>query len=66
MDASLVITADTHLPKRARDLPDQLWRAVDEADVLIFGHSHIPWDTRGSADIPPRGIVRAVVTPQVG
>ena len=27
--------ADTHVPKRARDLPAQLWEAVDEADVVI-------------------------------
>lgn len=27
--------ADTHVPKRARDLPEQLWRAVDEADVVV-------------------------------
>src|SRR5215213_10768981 len=31
----LVIMADTHVPKRARDLPDELWRAVDAADVVI-------------------------------
>jgi uncharacterized protein len=31
----LVLTADTHVPKRARDLPEQLWRAVDEADVVV-------------------------------
>jgi uncharacterized protein len=27
--------ADTHVPKRARDLPAQLWRAVAEADVVV-------------------------------
>jgi putative phosphoesterase len=27
--------ADTHVPKRARDLPEPLWRAVDEADVVV-------------------------------
>ena len=27
--------ADTHVPKRARDLPEQLWRAVDDADVVV-------------------------------
>jgi putative phosphoesterase len=27
--------ADTHLPKRARDLPAELWAAVDDADVVI-------------------------------
>jgi putative phosphoesterase len=31
----LVITADTHVPRRARDLPPALWAAVDEADVVI-------------------------------
>jgi len=30
-----VLTADTHLPKRARDLPAQLWSAIDAADVVI-------------------------------
>jgi putative phosphoesterase len=27
--------ADTHVPKRARDLPRQLWNAVDEAEVVV-------------------------------
>ncbi len=31
----LVLTADTHVPKRARELPAQLWSAVDEADMVI-------------------------------
>ena len=31
----LVIMADTHLPKRARDLPPEVWAAVDSADVVI-------------------------------
>jgi putative phosphoesterase len=31
----LLIMADTHVPKRARDLPAQLWSAVDEADVVV-------------------------------
>ncbi|MGI5215690.1 metallophosphoesterase family protein [Plantactinospora sp. CA-290183] len=31
----LVIMADTHVPKRARDLPPALWAAVDDADVVI-------------------------------
>lgn len=36
MDAlRLVLMADTHLPRRARRLPDELWRAVDEADVVV-------------------------------
>ncbi|MFB9236825.1 metallophosphoesterase family protein [Plantactinospora siamensis] len=31
----LVITADTHVPKRARDLPPALWTAVEAADVVV-------------------------------
>jgi uncharacterized protein len=27
--------ADTHVPKRGRDLPDDLWAAVDAADVVV-------------------------------
>jgi putative phosphoesterase len=32
---SLVLTADTHLPKRARDLPHALWTAIEAADVVV-------------------------------
>jgi uncharacterized protein len=31
----LLLIADTHVPKRARDLPDEVWRAVAAADVVI-------------------------------
>lgn len=31
----LVLTADTHIPKRARELPAELLRAVDAADVVV-------------------------------
>jgi putative phosphoesterase len=31
----LVLMADTHIPRRARDLPEQLWRAVEAADVVV-------------------------------
>ncbi|THG35448.1 metallophosphoesterase [Glaciibacter flavus] len=31
----LLLISDTHLPTRARRLPDALWRAVDEADVVV-------------------------------
>ena len=33
--ARLLLLADTHVPKRARDLPDEVWRAVDTADVVF-------------------------------
>ncbi|MET0425431.1 MAG: metallophosphoesterase [Actinoplanes sp.] len=31
----LVLISDTHMPKRARDLPAPLWAAIDEADVVF-------------------------------
>ena len=31
----LLILADTHLPKRARDLPAEVWDAVEASDVVL-------------------------------
>jgi hypothetical protein len=31
----LLLIADTHIPKRARDLPAQVWDEVAEADVVL-------------------------------
>ena len=31
----LVLMADTHLPQRAKVLPDELWRAVESADLVV-------------------------------
>ena len=35
MATRLLLLADTHLPKRARDLPEQVWREVEGAEVVI-------------------------------
>lgn len=35
MTTSLVLLADTHVPKRARDLPPALWSAIDAADLVV-------------------------------
>ncbi|RBY95791.1 YfcE family phosphodiesterase [Blastococcus sp. TF02-8] len=35
MPVSLVVTADTHVPRRARDLPHPLWRDIEAADVVL-------------------------------
>lgn len=32
---SLLLLADTHLPKRAKDLPAEVWDAVDAADLVV-------------------------------
>ena len=31
----LLLLADTHLPMRAKDLPAEVWQAVDEADLVV-------------------------------
>ena len=31
----LLLLADTHVPKRARDLPAQVWAAVESADLVV-------------------------------
>ena len=35
MPVSLVVTADTHVPKRSRDLPHVLWEAIEAADLVV-------------------------------
>ncbi len=35
MTTRLLVLADTHLPARARELPAQVWDAVDAADVVV-------------------------------
>ncbi|WP_270255227.1 metallophosphoesterase family protein [Kocuria marina] len=35
MSTSILLLADTHLPKRAKALPDQVWDEVHAADVVI-------------------------------
>ena len=31
----LLLLADTHVPRRARDLPHEVWDAVDRADLVV-------------------------------
>jgi putative phosphoesterase len=31
----LLLLADTHVPRRARDLPAEVWSAVEESDVVV-------------------------------
>jgi putative phosphoesterase len=35
MPTRLLLLADTHVPKRARRLPEQVWAEVDAADVVV-------------------------------
>ena len=46
----LVLISDTHLPVRAKKLPEPVWEAVERADVVDGG-------VRGELDGPIRGAV---------
>ena len=35
MTTRLVLLADTHLPRRAKDLPAAVWQAVEAADLVV-------------------------------
>jgi uncharacterized protein len=35
MTTRLLIVADTHVPKRARDLPAEVWHELESADVVL-------------------------------
>jgi putative phosphoesterase len=35
MSVRVLLLADTHVPRRARDLPAEVWQAVDSADVVV-------------------------------
>ena len=35
MPVSLVVTADTHVPRRSHGLPPVLWEAIEAADVVV-------------------------------
>lgn len=47
MSLDLVLIADTHLPKRAKALPDALWRAITAADVVFHAGD---WVDRATLD----------------
>ena len=40
----LLLLADTHVPKRARDLPEEVWRAVEDADVVLHAGDWVAVD----------------------
>ncbi|MFE6235260.1 metallophosphoesterase family protein [Cellulosimicrobium sp. NPDC057862] len=44
MPTRLLLLSDTHVPVRARVLPDQVWRAVDDADVVVHAGDWVSVD----------------------
>lgn len=45
MTTRLLLVADTHVPKRARQLPDALLRAADAADVVVHAGDWVDVET---------------------
>ena len=44
MPTRLLLLSDTHVPVRARALPEQVWRAVDDADVVVHAGDWVSAD----------------------
>jgi putative phosphoesterase len=40
----LLLLADTHLPRRARDLPAEVWDEVDRADLVVHAGDWVTVD----------------------
>jgi putative phosphoesterase len=53
----LVLVADTHLPKRARDLPADLWRAIERADVVVHAGDWVDEPTLDAFEARARHLV---------
>lgn len=53
----LLLIADTHVPKRARDLPARVWDEVDRADVVFHAGD---WVDVGTLDALERRAARLV------
>ncbi len=43
--ATLLLLADTHIPKRAKRLPDEVLRAVDVADIVVHAGDWVDIET---------------------
>ncbi|CAA9413451.1 metallophosphoesterase [uncultured Nocardioides sp.] len=53
----LVLTADTHLPKRAKDLPAELWEAIEAADVVVHAGDWVDEATLDAFEARSRRLV---------
>lgn len=53
----LLLLADTHLPKRARDLPVEVWSAVDEADLVVHAGDWVDVSLLDTLEARSRGLL---------
>ncbi len=56
----VLLLADTHLPKRARDLPAEVWDRVDEADVVVHAGDWVDLVTLDRLEARARRLVAVV------
>ncbi len=57
MATRLLLLADTHVPNRARDLPAEVWRAVDEADLVVHAGDWVDVRLLDELEARSRGLV---------
>lgn len=53
----LLLLADTHVPRRARDLPPEVWAAVDAADVVLHAGDWVDVDLLDALEARARRLV---------
>jgi putative phosphoesterase len=53
----LLLISDTHIPKRARDLPTELWDEVDRADVVIHAGDWVDLATLDRLELRSKRLV---------
>ena len=58
----LLLIADTHVPKRARDLPSRVWDEVADADVVLHAGDWVEPALLDALEPAPSGWWRAGAT----
>lgn len=53
----LVLLSDTHIPKRARDLPANLWREIESADLVIHAGDWVDLETLDTLERRSRSVL---------
>ena len=56
----LLLISDTHLPRRARDLPGPVWSALDQADVVVHAGDWVDLATLDALAARARRVVGVV------
>ena len=60
MATRLLLISDTHVPARARRLPDEVWRAIDAADVVVHAGDWVAVATLDAIDARAARLVGVV------